>query len=62
MEARRTSAPVGWLGEARGSHAQRGPPMVRVSTGTGETLGRVDYQKGTQSAFLLPTRAPRKPK
>ena len=31
----RIGSPEGRLGEGRDSHAQRGPPMIRGSTGTG---------------------------
>ena len=46
-----TGGPEGWLGEGRGSHARRGPPMVSGSTGTGKTLGRAEEQKGVRPAF-----------
>ena len=54
----RTSTPEGRLGEGRGSHTWRGPPIIRGSTGIGENLKRVEDQKGQWSAFLLPTWAP----
>ena len=52
------SAPEGWLGERRGSQAQRAPPTVRGSTGIGrdatEGRGLEENMASVSPAHLVP--------
>ena len=56
-----TGAPEGWLGEGRGSNAQRDPLSVRGSTGTGRDPRGIGGSEGNMASVSPAHSGPEEP-